>query len=747
MPHDAGFPEPTSNPPRPAPPPVAGRIEPTLVLPPPEPAPPPPALTAGADLGTLLRCLRVRWMGAVALGVPLAALAAAAAWFLLSPKYTATSQINVQVKEGGPFDNPAAGNNFQTFVKTTAAQLASPLVIRDALKRDAVKRLALHERHDDPVQYITDNAKVLTTDGSQIITLELSCADAAEAVAVVKGMTESFMDLVVYAEEAEKKRKLSGLEDVFSTADKNLERKKTRLKEMAKKNNISEKEGLTFQQQQAAIYLQEARNQQRQLASDLAKAETEVDAARLVLNHKEPEETGPSLESLVDEAVDKDRAAGELTIRTEKIKEALVGYTNRSDPTPRALEGQLARLEKQLKERRKVLGEKVSRAMKENSPLKRENVEAQVKLEVYKKQVAQYRAGLADVAENIKRLEAEVARIGQTDQEMEALRRGIETDQKVVENFAVRVKEMRVEADSNLKRVTVFQEAELQKKDIKKQLMGTAAAPLGVLLAVCMGLATAEHRQRRIRTAGQVADGLGIRVVGAVPEAAHLDRHLVGDADLDAAQPVLESFDALRTLLLHDAETGAARVVMVTSAAAGEGKTTLASHLATSLARSGRKTLLLDGDLRRPAAHQLFEVPLQPGFSEALLAEVEVADALQQTTVPGLWVMPAGQWDREVLQALARDGLEGIFEKLREEFDFVIVDSHPVLPATDSLLIGRRADAVILSVRREVSQMPRVYAASQRLTALRIPVLGAVVNGADPEEAFATPAYAQRVAG
>ena len=74
--------------------------------------------------------------------------------------------------------------------------------------------------------------------------------------------------------------------------------------------------------------------------------------------------------------------------------------------------------------------------------------------------------------------------------------------------------------------------------------------------------------------------------------------------------------------------------------------------------------------------------------------------------------MPAGQWDREVLQALARDGLEGIFEKLREEFDFIVIDSHPVLAATDSLLIGQHVDAVILSVLRDVSQTPRVYAAS-----------------------------------
>jgi Mrp family chromosome partitioning ATPase len=134
-------------------------------------------------------------------------------------------------------------------------------------------------------------------------------------------------------------------------------------------------------------------------------------------------------------------------------------------------------------------------------------------------------------------------------------------------------------------------------------------------------------------------------------------------------------------------------------------------------------------------------LPLQPGFSEVLLAEIEAAEAVQETPIDGLSVMTAGQWDREVLQALARDGLEGVFEKLREEFDFLVIDSHPILPAADTLLIAQRADGVILSVLREVSQAPRVYSASQRLSALGVPVLGAVLNAADPEEIVTANAY------
>lgn len=102
----------------------------------------------------------------------------------------------------------------------------------------------------------------------------------------------------------------------------------------------------------------------------------------------------------------------------------------------------------------------------------------------------------------------------------------------------------------------------------------------------------------------------------------------------------------------------------------------------------------------------------------------------------GLWVMPAGQWDREVMHALARDGVDEIFDKLKGEYDFIVVDSHPVLPANDALLVGQHVDAVLLSVLRDVSQAPRVYAAVQKLGTLGIRVLGAVVNGAPPDDCY-----------
>jgi capsular exopolysaccharide synthesis family protein len=191
-----------------------------------------------------------------------------------------------------------------------------------------------------------------------------------------------------------------------------------------------------------------------------------------------------------------------------------------------------------------------------------------------------------------------------------------------------------------------------------------------------------------------------------------------------------ESIDSTRTMLLHAASSESLQVVMVTSALGGEGKTLLSGHLSASLARAGFKTLLIDGDLRRPTLHKLFNLELQPGLSEVLRGEADLLGATQQTPVPGLSVIPAGHLDAQSAQAMAQGELRNLFQQLKQQYDFVIVDSAPVLPVVDSQLIGQHVDGVLFSILRDVSRLPSVYAAYEKLSMLRIRILGAVVNGA-----------------
>jgi polysaccharide biosynthesis transport protein len=750
IPQDASFPDPAKNPPpsrRPAQP-VAGRIEPRRSsvsdL---HTAAAPAALSSSPEMSSYLQALRRRWIAAASLGGTLAILAALASWFLLSPKYIAFGRVRVAYELPSFHDQAGGGRgDFLTYLKTQATYLTTRPVISAALKRDEIKRLNLEAMTgEDPAQYIEKELKVEFQDNQELVTVTMSSHDPQVSLAIVKAVIDSYLDEIVYAETQAREHQVAELNKQLSAANAALKQKQESLAQMTKRAGNIDPQMVSFRLSDLQMSIREASSQRSKLRLDVKTAEADLVSHEARIKSVKESSLSPAA---VEVALRSDPAAQNLKAVIKRCQDIIDDFEQKTPgqmyPSLLANKNRIKAAHAKLKTRTKELKEEMGRQGEALGAGSREEMEFLRGVKITA--IAAMKQRIEELGQEIVSLNKEFGQIKLADGQ-DILRQAIAQDEKFVNGLTdvVRRKQVDLVAGS---RVSKAQDAELQKKDMKKQVLATAVAPVVAFLAACMGLAWMDVRQRRIRSAGEVSRGLGIRVVGAVPSLPHLERHLIspnGEPDLEG-HPALESIDAIRTLLLRDADAEATRVVMVTSATTGEGKTTVASHLASSLARAGRKTLLIDGDLRTPSAHQLFELPMQPGFSEVLLAEVELTDAVQPTTLDGLSFMAAGQWDREVLQALARDGLEGIFEKLREEFDFVVIDSHPVLPATDSLLIGQRADAVILSVLREVSQMPRVYAASQRLSTLGIRVLGAVVNGADPEEALAATASARMVA-
>ncbi len=753
LPQDADFPEPAKN----NPPlrggntkPVAGRIEPSqrsraldpqLMM-------APSALSSSPDVSSYLQALKRRWISAAALGGTLAILAAAAAWFLLPPKYIATGRVRVAFEV--PTIDPTQGGHgdFSTYLKTQAAHLTSRRVISEALKKDEVKALNLEARTGkEPAQYIEEELKVEVPDNQELVTVLMSSPDPQVSLAVVKAIIESYLDIIVYAEQEERRKTVANMTVVLSKAQAALKQKQDSLDRLIHDSGDVAPEVLAIKIGDLQSRIRDANVRRSDLRLKIREAK--ADLISHVANMKSLKESAVSPSS-VEVALKSDPVAQKLKADITTDQAIIDDFEQKTPgmlyPSLIHAKRRIRTAQASLKKRRQELQEELAAATEATGSGGREELE---RLRVAKENaIKAMEEHHEELGKNLGSDNEELSKLKRVDHaEQDHLRDAITQEQKFVDDLSLRLRKKEVDLQVGT-RVTQAQDAEMQKKDMKRQILGVVAAPVVALLGVCMCVAWLDVRQRRIRSAGEVSRGLGIRVVGAVPAVPNLEQHLVGPAgepDLEG-HPALESIDALRTQLLRDADDVHTRVVMVTSATQGEGKTTVASHLASSLARAGRKTLLLDGDLRRPSAHQLFELSMHPGFSEVLLNEVELTDAVQQTTLEGLSFMGAGQWDREVLHALARDGVEGIFEKLQEEFDFIVIDSHPVLAATDSLLIGQRVDAVILSVLREVSQMPRVYAASQRLTTLGIRVLGAVVNGADPEEALAATAHARMVA-
>jgi ATPases involved in chromosome partitioning len=165
----------------------------------------------------------------------------------------------------------------------------------------------------------------------------------------------------------------------------------------------------------------------------------------------------------------------------------------------------------------------------------------------------------------------------------------------------------------------------------------------------------------------------------------------------------------------------------------GEGKTTLAGHLAVSMTKTDKKTIIVDCNLRRPGLHQHLGLPQGPGVCELLRGETNLTDAVQRTAVPNLSFLAAGVYDAQSQQAIGRDRLRRILDKLRTEYDTIILDSHALLPVADTLLIGQHCDAIVMCARKFVSRKPLVEQAYQRVCELGVPHTGLIFLGESPK--------------
>jgi chain length determinant protein tyrosine kinase EpsG len=207
-----------------------------------------------------------------------------------------------------------------------------------------------------------------------------------------------------------------------------------------------------------------------------------------------------------------------------------------------------------------------------------------------------------------------------------------------------------------------------------------------------------------------------------------LSRELVAAADPFSDQA--EAFRELRSRLLLEVMTpGAPRAFAVVSPDSGDGKTYTAANLAIAFSQLAERTLLVDGDIRTPRQHRLFEVPYATGLSSVLARRAQAADTVQ--AVPGLsnlYVMPAGPVPPNPLELLQRPGLDALMRELLEKYEHVVVDTPAATRGADPRVIAARAGAALVVARRGHSRMAALEKLLAALGRAQTPVAGVVMN-------------------
>lgn len=675
------------------------------------------------------------WKVAFPCGVLLAAGIAAALLYTYVPEYSASGLIKIEDTQPYIAFKERVGAQGQRFVRTQIELMRSPVVLREALADQRVGGAEHLAADPDRVAAIREKLEVRQVGGSELYQVSYSSPSADESRDVVTAVIKSYFARQSDQGYRRTQRVIDLLEKERARRQLEVERLQRRVIDLSREVTGKDPFG-----HNTMTDVTKAISPLASLHQELTQVEVRIEILTAELQSLceadvvaiDPAESTKVLDMEVQ--MHPEMAAREQAIEQlrRQIKQRKAEYKDpywRDDATYLGLVEALRRAERDIEEFRPQLRERLLAETKARRQLGGES-EADIK----RRELASAKIQERSLR---RRFEAELADVqdsGGKGAELQFAKAELAREEKVFEMIAARKLALQTEAKAP-PRVEVVDKVTAASTPI-------AAAPWKKLAVACLaamafpfGLALMrEVALRRVTDADQLFEDTSLPVLGEIASfptqrvAANprqLPRRLRKDMFAFA-----ESIDALRMSLMFSAASDNQRVVAVTSAVAGEGKTSVAVSLALSFANAtGKQTLLIDGDMRDSSVQDFVQAPDGPGLAEVLSGEVSLDEAIQCSEGnENLYVLRAGRCSGVPHNRAQPHRFEKLIEILRGSFKTVIIDTPPVLGASESLSMCRAAELTTLCTRRGVSRVREVRLATSKLESAGANVAGAVLN-------------------
>ena len=350
------------------------------------------------------------------------------------------------------------------------------------------------------------------------------------------------------------------------------------------------------------------------------------------------------------------------------------------------------------------------------------------------------------LAKAVEDQKAEVNDLAQRSIQYNILKRDVDSNKQLYEGLLQRLKEAQVSAGLKASNIRIVDSAEVPKGPVKPRVLLNLA--LGIILGLGLGVGLAffqEYLDKTLKTPDEVEHLLRLPSLGVLPRF-HLNGASPVDEDtqvpavpddaslapaIQTSPESVEAFRSLRTSILLSASP-VPKLILVTSALPGEGKTTTAVNLGATLTSLGSRVVIVDCDMRRPSCHRSLGVQNSPGFVQCLTGRVGLRDAILAVTgVANLSVIPCGPIPPNPAEILSSPLAGELLRKLRAEFDYVLVDSPPLLSVADSRILATLTDAAVLVARAFETPYDIVRRARALLYSADSRILGVALNGVD----------------
>jgi capsular exopolysaccharide synthesis family protein len=309
------------------------------------------------------------------------------------------------------------------------------------------------------------------------------------------------------------------------------------------------------------------------------------------------------------------------------------------------------------------------------------------------------------------------------------LQRDAATNRQLYEGLLQRARETGISGELKPSNVRVVDEAEVPRAPVlpRRRSDVLQGVLVGAVLAIGFALFL-EYLDNRIKSPEEIAKYLGVPCLGLVPMIS--DKAAASKPFINNGVPAnfSEAFRGLRTNVQFSSTEEESRSLVVTSAGPGEGKTIVATNLAMALAQAGHRVILIDADMRRPRTHEVLDLTQEPGLSNLIVGNAKASKAVRPSSIPGLWVLPSGRIPPNPAELLGSARFKDFLGKLRDHFDWVILDSPPVMAVTDAAVVSHLTNGVIFVVGAEMANRGAARTAVNQLEAANGKLLGGVLN-------------------
>ncbi len=654
---------------------------------------------------------RHRW---VVLICVIAALAAGFIYILnATPIFTSTSRIYVE--QSGPKiieDSQGIMTQSKNYLYTQAELLKSTPIVAAAMDQTGIRQLRSFTEIDNPVAYLKKMLDVQVGKKDDILSVAFDSPYPAEAAQVVNTIVDAYITYNATQKKSSAGEVLKILQTQKDKAVSELDKKREQMLAYQKENP-----SLTFQTSQGNIIIERLGKLSEALTTAELKtveAHSAYEAVKQFMN--DPEKLRKFVEAQRARSLYVYGSSEISRLQTEKQELELQFADARKQltadhPAVAALADKIEDIRSRMVEVDKQYADSLL-AVANQDYLSAQESEKQIR-DYFEKQ----RQEALSLNEKVLQYQ-----IFQTD---------AQRAEDLIAILDDRIKQINVTEDTGALNISILETAALADKPSKPQKARILAMALVIGLMLGGGLSLVrDWLDTRLRSADEISAILGVPVLGTVPHMSQKESVTQRGRKvlLDSASGISEAYRTIRTSVFFGAPDGQAKTLLVTSPAPGDGKSTLVSNLALTMAQAEQNTLIIDADIRKARQHEIFTLSDKSGLTSVLAGQQTLESCLCKTKVENLHVLPAGPEVPNPSEMLNSAAFNKLMQELKGRYDRIIIDSPPVMPVTDARILGALCDKTVLVLRAEKSTRKASQQARDGLLAVGSSLLGVVVN-------------------